>query len=152
MTLIDDATRRRVKELLTVLRKIRKDEFTTIEEIDDICKLTDRDPHAMAKADLKRDIPEKLAARVVGRGVPIKLTTIQGSKGLAEDYVFITSCDDQYLAKESDAITDHEICSFLVALTRARKKVFLVSSQKKDPTFLTWIAPERIQRLASNRS
>jgi len=54
------------------------------------------------------------------RKLPIKATTIQSSKGLAEDYVFITHFDDLYFIKDKDKanISDHDICSFLVALTR----------------------------------
>ncbi len=84
------------------------------------------------------------------RKLPIKATTIQSSKGLAEDYVFITHFDDLYFIKDKDKanITDHDVCSFLVALTRARKRVYLVSSNPKaTPAFLTWISPDRIQDL-----
>jgi len=44
---------------------------------------------------------------------------------LAEDYVFITDFDDLYFIKDKDKanITDHDLCSFLVALTKARKRV-----------------------------
>ena len=79
--------------------------------------------------------------------VPIKATTIPSSKGLAADYVFISHFDDQYFIKDRNKshVSDQDICSFLVALTRARKKVFLISTNsKKEPTFLKWINKERI--------
>ena len=34
----------------------------------------------------------------------------------------------------------------LVSLTRAKSKVFLISSRKEDPVFLQWIKKERIER------
>jgi hypothetical protein len=42
------------------------------------------------------------------------------------------------------------VCSFLVALTRARKKVFLLSTDNaKTPTFLQWIDEKRICEVES---
>jgi superfamily I DNA/RNA helicase len=81
------------------------------------------------------------------RSIPIKVTTIQSSKGLADDFVFICHFDDMYLVKDPEHVTDREICNFLVALTRAKKKVVLISSQVKEPTFLKWIATERVERM-----
>jgi superfamily I DNA/RNA helicase len=78
------------------------------------------------------------------RKIAIQSTTVQSSKGLAEDYVFITHFDDQYFLRNKGKIGDRDICNFLVALTRARQKVFLISSQKKYPTFLKWIAADRL--------
>lgn len=83
------------------------------------------------------------------RGIPITATTVQSSKGLAADYVFITHCDDQYMVKDKDKsnVADRDVCNFLVALTRARKRVYLISSQGGDPQFVQWIDAERIQRV-----
>jgi len=81
------------------------------------------------------------------RKIPIKATTIQSSKGLSADVVFITHVDDRYLIGDSKDITDHQICNFLVALTRAKKKVFLLSSVKATPTFLSWISKDKIREI-----
>ena len=66
------------------------------------------------------------------RKTSIVLTTIQSSKGLDADYVFITHFDDQYIVrdKSKNKISDQDVCSFLVALTRAKRKVFLLSTKK----------------------
>lgn len=77
------------------------------------------------------------------RKLPIKVTTVQGSKGLAADVVFITHLDDAFFI-DKEGITDKNVCNFLVALTRAKKKVFLLSSQKATPTFVAWTKAERI--------
>ena len=86
------------------------------------------------------------------RKIDITATTIQRSKGLAADYVFITHFDDQFFikAKDKNMVDDQDICNFLVALTRARKKVFLISSDKtkKKPVFFHWIDKNRIQIVA----
>jgi len=86
------------------------------------------------------------------RKIPVKATTIQSSEGLAEQYVFITYFDDRFLIQADDKtqISDQDICNFLVALTRAQKEVFLISSDvTKEPTFLKWIDDSRIERVVT---
>ena len=80
------------------------------------------------------------------RNIPIKVTTIQSSKGLAADVVFIANFDDRYFLKDGSTITDQDICNFLVALTRTKKKAFLISTVgKATPSLLKWISKERIK-------
>jgi hypothetical protein len=38
----------------------------------------------------------------------------------------------------------------LVALTRAKRKVFLISSRKAEPKFLGWIKKERVDQWGWN--
>lgn len=80
------------------------------------------------------------------RKMPITVTTVQSSKGLAADYVFITHFDERYVGKAG--ISDQSICNFLVALTRARKKVWLLSTSDKISPFLGWIAAEKIEKMS----
>ena len=110
----------------------------------------DRDKMAsdFLRDELGSDSTQRADAAI--RKLPIKATTIQSSKGLADDYVFITHFDDLYFIKDKDKanVTDHDVCSFLVALTRARKRVCLISSDPRaTPTFLNWISPGRIEDL-----
>lgn len=80
------------------------------------------------------------------RNIPIKITTIQSSKGLAADVVFIANFDDRYFLKDGNTITDQDICNFLVALTRTKKKAFLISTiPKKAPSLLKWINRNKIE-------
>jgi hypothetical protein len=80
------------------------------------------------------------------RNIPIKVTTIQSSKGLAADVVFIANFDDRYFLRDRRTITDQDVCNFLVALTRTKKKAFLISTvDKATPSLLRWIKRERIQ-------
>ena len=84
------------------------------------------------------------------RKISITVTTIPSSKGLSADYVFITHFDDLYFikAKDKSQVTDQDICNFLVALTRAKREIFLVSSDKnKEPTFLNWIDKARVRKV-----
>lgn len=77
------------------------------------------------------------------RRLPITGTTIQSSKGLAADYVFITHFDRRYLPGR-EGINDQSICNMLVALTRARKKVWFLSTSDDSSPFLDWIEEGRI--------
>lgn len=80
------------------------------------------------------------------RNIPIKVTTIQSSKGLAADVVFIANFDDRYFLKDGSTVTDQDICNFLVALTRTKKKAFLISTvDKAVPSLLKWIAKDKIE-------
>jgi superfamily I DNA/RNA helicase len=98
-------------------------------------------------ASLHHEIEDRERVDAAIRKLPIKVTTIQSSKGLAADLVVIAYFDDKYFIKHADqGITDNDVCNFLVALTRARKKVVFISTEKADPTFLGWIDPKRIER------
>lgn len=83
--------------------------------------------------------------------INVKVTTIQSSKGLAADLVIITHFDDRYFIKQhvdsKPIISNQDICNFIVALSRAMKKVHLISTVKKPPIFLEWINPDRIQMI-----
>jgi superfamily I DNA/RNA helicase len=138
-----------VKDMIKLLKKVKNDSPVDENSLD-LLKKMGFNPFESVKAILK----EELGSDSKGFGdsgirkIPIKVTTVQRSKGLAEDCVFITHFDDQYFVrKKEEGISDDDICSFLVGLTRAKKRVFLISSQKKDPTFLGWIKEERIERL-----
>jgi superfamily I DNA/RNA helicase len=143
--------------MLTVLRAIKKGEKINRkkfdeEEISELLKRLGFDPHESAKELLRDEIVS--SSRPVGnpsiRKLSIKGTTIERSKGLAAEYVFITHCDDRLLIADKDKtkITGREVCKFLVALTRAKKRVFLISSDlTKEATFLKWIKADRKEEL-----
>ena len=80
------------------------------------------------------------------RNIPIKVTTIQSSKGLAADVVFIANFDDRYFLRDRNSITDQDICSFLVALTRTKMKTYIISTvQNEVPSLLECIDKSRIE-------
>ena len=73
--------------------------------------------------------------------IPIKATTIQSSKGLSADIVFLAHFEDRFLIRNDDKtiISDFDICNFLVSITRAKKKLYILSTDKELPTFLKWL-------------
>lgn len=149
--LIDKDNKKKIEEKVKILKLIKDEKSVDQEKLTDLLKEIDIDPTKMAVDYLKDNI--LAGSQKVGnpgiRKIPIKATTIQSSKGLAAEYVFITHFDNQYFIKNKDKkkISDQDICNFLVALTRAKKKVFLISSSKTEPTFLKWINDQHIEKI-----
>jgi superfamily I DNA/RNA helicase len=147
------ALKKEVKSLLQVIRAARDGKPSGDDERRvSLLKQLGIDPIEVAMEFLRDQLilPGQRAAEFGIRKIFTTVTTIPSSKGLAADYVFITHLDDRYLIKDKDKshVTDQDVCSFLVALTRARRAVFLISSDKnKEPTFLKWIGRARIRRL-----
>ena len=147
--LIDHRCKSEVNKMLKVLKCVRDNKLVDHNKFDEIFKKIVPDTYSVPKEFLKEEI--NFTAQRIGnpaiRNIPIKATTIQSSKGLAGDLVFITHFDDRYFVNDKDKtkITDHDICSFIVSLTRTKKKVYLISSARKDPTFVKWISKHRIQ-------
>ncbi|MFI5329739.1 MAG: 3'-5' exonuclease, partial [Desulfobaccales bacterium] len=149
--IVENGFKKEVNGMLKLFRAIKGDKTVDVEEFKAILRKIGYDPFEEAKKILKDEITSG-SRRLNNPGlrkIPIKSTTIQSSKGLAADFVFITHFDDQYFIKNKDKtkISDQDICNFLVALTRARRKVFLISSNKmQEPTFLNWINEARIDK------
>jgi superfamily I DNA/RNA helicase len=137
--------KKNAKEVLTVLRKVRSGK--AIAE-DELALLYSKCPEILEEAiETQSDELNKggrQPVRVGIRRMPIKVATVQGSKGLQADFVFLVHFDDDFLVGKG-AMTDKKVCDFLVSLTRARRKVYLVSSGDSTPTLLGWIAKERIE-------
>lgn len=152
--LIGSKQKKEINDILKILRSIKNDKKVGEEKLGEVLRKIGFGPFDIARNYLKDEINSN-SVRIGNPGlrkIPIKATTIQSSKGLAADYVFITYFDDRYFIKNTDKknIEDKEICNFLVALTRARHKVFLISSDdKKEPTFLKWIINDRIEKVVS---
>jgi hypothetical protein len=154
--IISGPHKREVNQMLTFLRGLRrgKRKGDNPELLNRLLNSVGTNRDQMATEFLCEEIGSEPmhSADAAVRKLPIKATTIQSSKGLAEDYVFITHFDDRYFIKDKDKAktSDHDICSFLVALTRARKRVYLISSNPRStPTFLNWISPDRIEDLTA---
>ena len=156
--LIERDKKREVSQMLQTLRAVRDGRQTEDEtQLSELLKRVDIDPYEMATASLKDEIksykprvPAPSFCEPEVKKIPITTTTIPSSKGLQADYVFIPYFDDRYFVKEGDKskITDQNICSFVVALTRAIRQVFLFSSDTtKRPVFLSWIDKKRIKEI-----
>ncbi len=148
--LVDDATKEKVKKILKILRLVKKNEVINDDSLQEALEAVGLVSREILTNRLKEEIDTNSdwGGNPGLNKIPIKATTIQSSKGLSAEYVFITNFDDQYFIKNKDKtiISDQDVCNFLVALTRARKKVVLISTAPgKTPTFLTWIGQDIIQ-------
>jgi superfamily I DNA/RNA helicase len=77
----------------------------------------------------------------------IVCTTLVGAKGLSAGHVFIVGFNDGHFPQHPEAITDEDICKFIVGLSRTRKQCHLVScgrfgAERLSPSsFLDWVRP-----------
>jgi hypothetical protein len=153
--LLDMGTRRKVKGILKIVRDVNRNaKGVTVseEELNTVLSavgITGQEVKFTAVQSRIADPVQQSSPHIKGlRKIPIKVTTRESSKGLSADIVFITHFDDLFFIKDKNKISDQDICKFIVSLTRAKKKVFLISSHKNsDPTFLKWIDDSRIERL-----
>lgn len=139
-----------VQDMLKVLTAIKDNKQVDDEKLPELLRKMGLTPYLMEKQILKDELIPSL--HFVGnrglRKIAINATTVQGSKGLSSDYVFITHFDNRFFIKGKDKkkITDQHVCTFLVALTRASKRVYLISCvDKEEPTFLRWIEKKHIE-------
>ena len=152
--LMELQSRKEAKQLLAIVRKVidNKTPGVPADELDKVLKKNGLDPLEIRRSALLTEIgrtPRRSSHRLLNK-ISIHATTIQSSKGLAADYVFLTHFSDLFFIwdRDSKTITDLDICNLLVAITRARKKVFLMSSvDLPEPTFLDWIDPRRVERV-----
>jgi superfamily I DNA/RNA helicase len=83
----------------------------------------------------------------------IVCTSLVGAKGLSASYVFVVGFNNGHLPRDEAAITDEEVCCFLVALSRTRKECHLVSCRRfgneplQGSEFGRWIAPYLEERV-----
>ena len=70
-------------------------------------------------------------------GVKIILTTPQSSKGLSAKHVFITDCTKEIMFKEE---SNKEICTLLVAISRAEKSLTIFTKKNSAPSILSFSA------------
>lgn len=149
LELIDITHRKKGKQLRKIINKIKEQAEISDDELISFFDDVKIDSKKITKEYIIDDLAKdnNKAGNPATRKIPIKATTIQSSKGLSADLVFITHFDDQYFIKnhENNSITDQDVCSFLVALSRAKKKVYLISSHEQKPTFFNWISNERIE-------
>ncbi|MDP2650419.1 MAG: 3'-5' exonuclease, partial [bacterium] len=116
-----------IKELATVAAK-----YDALPPQEGVEKLLEDAALATDQDSLDNPPPPPPAGGGGGGGADaVKLMTVHASKGLEFDYVFITGLEEglfPHAKLDEDADEEEERRLFYVALTRARKKVFLVHS------------------------
>ncbi len=81
----------------------------------------------------------------------VRVTSFEGAKGLSAQHVYIAGLHDGELPHDPASIKDLEICKFVVALTRTRKKCTLIRTRnfagnwKTPSSFISWIDPAHLE-------
>jgi hypothetical protein len=114
----------------------------SIDEIREKLKIADdRDTDDEAGA-LEENFGEAAAQENVVADEPsIICTSLVGAKGLSGGYVYIVGCNNGHFPQDPHAITDEEVCCFLVALSRTRKECQLISCNNFSGN---WMEPSRL--------
>lgn len=146
-SLLGEEVVKAIEKDISLLKRVKDGKKLSDKELDELFKALSLDQHKV-KTDYLGDKlysnnfkPKKFTGI---KDIPITLTTIQSSKGLSAEYVFITHLDQRYLPGDG-GVSDESIYSFLVALTRARKKVWLISTTDKVSEIINWIKGDRIK-------
>lgn len=144
-------------EIVKLLGMILKEEDLTDEEkarIMGACDMTIPDIKIFLQIDPEDEEPN---TKHVPNQPTIKITTINGSKGLSANYVFLLAMNNGDFPQNVHTPTDNEICQFIVGLSRTRKECHLISNQrfgltygKRPSVFIDWINPERIETIQVN--
>jgi hypothetical protein len=75
----------------------------------------------------------------------VMCVTFERSKGLAAQYAFVVGMNDGHFPQKPGSISDRDICKLIVALTRARKKCYVLScdyyagKRLRPSIFLRWL-------------
>lgn len=95
----------------------------------------------------------------LGAALPVvRVTSFEGSKGMSAQHVFMAGLHDGELPHDPAAITDLEICKFVVGLTRTRKKCSLIHTHhfgdgwKSPSSFISWINDDRLDFIKVNKA
>ncbi len=129
---------------LRILKKLKNGKSLSDKEANDILDELDYDALHIAAEKVREEVVLPSVSGVGFKNAAVKIVTMLGAKGLSGDYVFIVNCDDRYIL-EKNSVTDASICRFLVAITRARKKLTIYSSKEEIPTYVKWLKPELTQ-------
>ncbi|NQE44904.1 ATP-dependent DNA helicase Rep [ANME-1 cluster archaeon GoMg2] len=132
-----------------------KENTASIEEQNELKKIIDLDLNEIKtrleiKEEDENDKSQKTDSQENSQP-SIKLTTYHGSKGLSGGFVFIVGLNDETFPRTPESPSDYEVCQFIVALTRARKKCYLISNKRfggsgwlSHSTFIDWIDDSKL--------
>jgi len=128
----------------TTVKSLLHNDFVEaqLEIVETLIKFREKDADiASIKAQLKALIEAEYFEEVFTNFSPIEkeevvpdktkpsilLTSFSGCKGLSAGFVFIIGANNGVMPKDRNNVTDHEICQFIVALTRTRKECSILS-------------------------
>lgn len=147
-----------IKEILSKKRKIwnciTKEKRGEIEEDIRIFKnakagkkLNSRDISRLNGIFNMRKVISKMIqgfAKIQRDAINIEIVNPMTSKGLSAELVYYLYVDDKYLFKKIEDIKYNEICKILVAITRAKEKLTIISKERNEPFVLELLGKENI--------
>jgi len=163
---LDDDFKKFILAIVAILEKIKAgNEISETEkkEVLNNCKYNFEEIQKNLGIEFDKDF--EIENDIEDTTVSIKITTINGSKGLSANYVFLVGMNNTCLNEsklagfpsDQNNPTDNEICQFIVGITRTRKKCYLVSNRSFGPVyniqksiFVDWIDPSRIDHVIVN--
>lgn len=147
--LLTVAERRDIRKTNATLRKIKNRAEVDEAAMATALTILGYDTAKIAQSKIREELTERTTPKNIYKHAPIKIVTMLGAKGLTRDYTFLVNFDDRYLLKRGDDqalhVTDGSICRFLVALTRATRRVAIYTSMKEYPTFVQWLADDLVE-------
>ena len=112
-------------KIATIISKLNKMGENNNLLLEELAKLVDE---ALLAAIKLRFLPAAEEEVAPDKSQPsILLTSYQGCKGMSAGFVFIIGANNGIMPESVGNITDVEICQFIVALTRTRKKCYILS-------------------------
>jgi superfamily I DNA/RNA helicase len=137
--LVDQKNKKMVTKTLRTLKKIKKDKEINEKDLDILIDNLDYNLFEIIKRTVKEDMTDEFISKNCLNEIPIRIVTMPGSKGLSSDYVFMINFDDRFIIDKERGLDDETIRKFLVVLTRARKRLTIISSGGKIPTLVSWL-------------
>lgn len=136
--LIESDTKRKIESDIEVFKKAKKGQKDlTKEELNRINEMF----------NLKNIISKVIKGfhATPKDALEVELATPMSSKGLSADFVYYIGIDDKDMLDNTTATpTDQKVCEFLVGMTRAKRKLTLISKKDKTPKILNYINPTYI--------
>jgi superfamily I DNA/RNA helicase len=112
-------------KIISIIAKFNKKGEDNNLLVTELAKLVDENLLKEIKA---RFLPEAEVEVIPDKTQPsILLTSYQGCKGMSAGFVFIVGANNGIMPEVAGAPSDVEICQFIVALTRTRKKCYILS-------------------------
>jgi superfamily I DNA/RNA helicase len=137
---LEDEIKKKIEYDIQIFKKVRKGKD----------KLTNKELKRFSELFTLKNILSKMIDgfdAIVKNAIEVEMTTVMSSKGLSADFVYFIGIDDKIiLDKETNNFTDHKICEFLVAITRAKEKLTLISLKDDNPKILELINKEYINK------
>ena len=132
-TYLSDKIKNKIEYDIEIFKKVKKGKD----------KLTPKELKRFSELFTLKNLLSKMIGgfgSVVKNAIEVEMTTVMSSKGLSADFVYYIGIDDKnILDKETKKFTDQKICEFLVAITRAKEKLTLISLEDKKPKILEFI-------------